>query len=64
MLKDNTAQCLDPYANKPNVRDSRENLNWIIHNIKNDLRDYPGSPVAKTPNFQGRRPGFSAWSGN
>ena len=37
MLKDNTAQCLDPYSNKPNVRDSRENLNWIIHNIKNDL---------------------------
>ena len=64
MLRDNTSQCLDPYSNKPNVRDSRGNLNWIIHNIKNDLRDYPGSPVAKTPSFQGRRLGFNSWSGN
>ena len=27
-------------------------------------RDFPGSPVAKTPGYQCRRPGFDSWSGN
>ena len=27
-------------------------------------RNFPGSPVAKTPYSQGRGPGLDAWSGN
>ena len=27
-------------------------------------KDFPGGPVAKTPHFQCRRPGFTPWSGN
>ena len=26
--------------------------------------DFPGDPVAKTPHFQYRGPGFELWSGN
>lgn len=30
--------CLDPYSNKPTIRDNWGNLNWIIHNIRNYLK--------------------------
>ena len=28
------------------------------------VRDFPGDPVAKTPQSQSRVPGFNLWSGN
>ena len=30
----------------------------------NTVEDFPGGPVAKTPHFQSREPGFDPWSGN
>ena len=37
-------------------------LNMVL---KNDLTgDFPGGPVAKTPHYQCRGPGFHPWSGN
>ena len=32
--------------------------------LKNNLGDFPGGPVTKTPCSQRRRPGFEPWSGN
>ena len=31
---------------------------------KNQLWDFPGGPLAKTPHSQCRGPGFDLWSGN
>ena len=32
--------------------------------IKEDLSDFPGGPVVKTPHSQCKGPGFDPWSGN
>ena len=32
--------------------------------LKDELRDFPGGPMANTPRFQCKRPVLDFWSGN
>ena len=47
----------------------RSSLGKFRHSLntssrKNELRDFPGGSVTKTPHSQCREPGFDSWSGN
>ena len=49
----------------PKSETNNPSSNQIInHEKKNVIWDFPGGPVAKTPHFQCKRPGFNPWSGN
>ena len=36
----------------------------LLYDIEHTFRDFPASPVAKTPSSQNRGPGFNPWSRN
>ena len=42
---------------------SQLNFTIMFSSSKNNLGDFPGGPVARTPHSQCRRPGFDPWSG-
>ena len=37
---------------------------YAMQKCFNRFKDFPGGPVAKTPQSQFRGPGFDPWSGN
>ena len=42
---------------------SHMRMDWL-RSLRNYLRDFPGSPVVKTPRSQSRRHKFNSWLGN